>query len=354
MVSNAPAVAQDGRKTWRNLISTWMGLTPAEPAWATADLSGEWADLLQVGTAGFAIEFSQRSDFPSLAAAVERVRSHRQRLPPDVVPLLAVQHMGPLGIQFAREAGIDWIDLAGNASITQVPGLRILVLGNLPTSTGPGRKPNVFAVKSSRLAHWFLLNAGVSFTQAELALNTGLDRGQLSRLLVRLLDLQVIRKDEGRYRLANARVLLEGWREAYRPPARGVRRGLVPARTGVETMQLIASVLGSGSHRYVFGGLGAAWLWAPFADFRLVTCYVEGRLDDAHLEAMGFVPAERGGNLWLMEDSDAGVFLGSEQRDGLMAASPWFTYVDLSAHPERSKEAAAHLRTEVLRIGGAP
>jgi hypothetical protein len=71
------------------------------------------------------------------------------------------------------------------------------------------------------------------------------------------------------------------------------------------------------------------------------------------LKKIDFFETESGANVWLMQEADEVVFQGAEERGQLCVASPWFTYVDLSAHPERSKEAAAHLRENILKLGEA-
>jgi hypothetical protein len=115
-------------------------------------------------------------------------------------------------------------------------------------------------------------------------------------------------------------------------------------------MEILAESLGSTGQRHVFGGLAAAWSWDPFADFRVTTCYLAGTADRDLLKMIDFFETDNGANVWFMQEADEVAFQGSEKRGQFSVASPWFTYVDLSAHPERSKEAAAHLRESILKL----
>jgi hypothetical protein len=88
-----------------------------------------------------------------------------------------------------------------------------------------------------------------------------------------------------------------------------------------------------------------------YASFRLATIYLLGSPSLPFLHSIGFRDQERGANLWLVVPNDEGVVEGSEYRDGVNCVSPVQTYLDLKAHPERSRDAADHLRRQLLRWG---
>ena len=71
-------------------------------------------------------------------------------------------------------------------------------------------------------------------------------------------------------------------------------------------------------------------------------------MDSDVLDSLGFKEDPRGANLWLVFPNDEGVFQGAKETDGIRAAHPVQVYLDLTAHPERAKEAAGQLRKEML------
>lgn len=99
---------------------------------------------------------------------------------------------------------------------------------------------------------------------------------------------------------------------------------------------------------YAATALGAAWLLTRFAAFRIVTMYLREPPSAALLEALSFREDPRGANAWLAVPNDEGVFHGASEHDGVVCVHPVQVYVDLKDHPERSDEAAAGLRAEVL------
>lgn len=127
-------------------------------------------------------------------------------------------------------------------------------------------------------------------------------------------------------------------------------RGVIPSRSSEETVRKVAAVLKAAGNQHAFGGLAAAWMLDGFADFRIATCYVDGSLDPSALKEVGFLEGERGANLWLMMDADPVAFMGATRIRATHVASPFFTYVDLAAHPERSREAAGHLLEHILGL----
>jgi hypothetical protein len=101
----------------------------------------------------------------------------------------------------------------------------------------------------------------------------------------------------------------------------------------------------------VFTGLPAAWLLDGFAQFRLVSVFVD---DDPRTVADTLVARvePRGANLQLIGPNDSGVFVGADTLRGSRVVSPVQAYLDLLALPERARDAAEPLRAERLNWRG--
>ena len=145
-----------------------------------------------------------------------------------------------------------------------------------PTSISDrGRPPNVFASKSSRIARQLLLHPQRFQTQAELARQTGLGDGYVSKIVRRLEQEQYLdANDEGAVRPRDPNLLLDAWHDAYDFNRHRIIKGHVPARSGDELLQRIVKSLSREKLEYAATGLSAAWLLTNFAAFRLVTVYV--------------------------------------------------------------------------------
>jgi len=271
--------------------------------------------------------------------------SHRvRRTGAETVVVLAVPYMGAAVAQTARDAGISWMDLSGNADI-RAQGLRIHVTGRPNRFVKKGRPSSAFAPKSSRVARALLLDPGRFWVQSDLARQIKLGRGFVSRIVRRLAADELIESgDDGRVRARSAEALLDAWHGEYDFGKHHILRWHHAARSGSELTNAVAEALQDGSHEHAFTGLAAAWAYDPFAMFRLVAVYLKDPTALDVIRALGAREEERGSNLWVVIPNDEGVFDGSRSLDRVRYVSPVQTWLDLAAMPERAQEAAERVR----------
>jgi hypothetical protein len=301
--------------------------------------------LLSIGTWTFALTWESSSRVAAVARALRRLGETGD----EAIPLLVVPYMGDSGGALCADAGVSWLDLSGNAYIVG-SGLRIVIEGKPNRFGRRGRPRSAFAPKSARIARWLLMHPGQAFTQAELAEVTAMDRGFTSRIVHRLLaDELVERRLDGSLFTPRPDLLLEAWAQDYAFVKHRIHKGVVAARSGNELAERLARGLVQAGVEHAFTGLAAAWQITRFAGFRLSTVYLPDGLEPDLERALGFRPMERGANTWLVVPNDRGVLHGTVLVDGLSCAHPVQVWLDLSAHPERSKEAADRLRDEQMR-----
>lgn len=304
--------------------------------------------LVRVGTRDFIVELKERGEPTTVARAIAQLRAHAKALPSYATPLLVVPFMTEDGRKRCAEAEVSWLDLSGNADVT-APGLRLLVEGKQNRFKRPGRVRTAFAPKGARVARWLLANPKVSPSQTELAAATGLDPGHVSKVVSKLeSDGLLVKTRDGGLQVPAPDLLLDAWRAQYDFSKHEIVKGGFAARDGVERTRRFAEALNRHSLRYAATGLAGAWLVDGFAAFRTATFYLEKSLTAAQLEKLGFHAEERGANVWLVVPNDSGVFQGTGERDGLRTVHPVQIYLDLSAHHERAREAADHLRQHHL------
>ena len=266
----------------------------------------------------------------------------------DVLAVLVVPYMTPAGAKVAAQYGLNWIDLSGNANI-RADSLYISVRCEPNQFSARGRPSSPFAPRSSRVTRVMLLDPTRGWRQKELASVTHLNSGQVSRIVRRLREDELIEEDEGVIRPRDPDLLLDAWSDEYRFDRHEVVRGHASG-AGIEVTRELGMRLLESDSRYAFTGLPAAWLFGAFARFRLNSVYVDG--DPRELaEELGLRQNERGANVELIVPDDEGIFAGSEEVDEIECVSRVQTYLDLRHLPERSGEAADHLRESGLWHG---
>ncbi len=304
--------------------------------------------VVKAGPSIFAIEFKSSSYLQSLAPLLKFIEL-TQPSKWNMIFILCVPFMGPGGKELCDKYGINWFDLSGNGRIA-LPHMRIHVEGKPNLYKKRGRKPNLFAPKSSRLMRYLISHSTSYISQRELSTLVDVDEGYVSTVTRKLEEFNLIeRNQKNELRLPDPNLLLKSWVDAYDFNRHRIIKGHTPARSGVQLFNNIADYLNNESVPYASTGLAAAWQYTHFATFRIVSVYLKNSLSEQQRNDIGFVDDPEGANTWLIIPNDEGVFDGSQEIAGIRCASPLQTYLDLKGHPERSKEAAEELRKHHLR-----
>jgi hypothetical protein len=315
-----------------------------------AGAKGSGSDfVMSAGKRAFPVESKGSSARAPLIQAIFKLKENRKKQGKDIIPLLVVPYMGETGRRLCEKHEIAWLDLSGNARI-KAPGLLINVEGKPNRFKSAGRPPNLFAPKSSRIVRQFLIQPDRALNQRDLSQAADLDEGYTSRIVRRFEDNGLIVRDEkGLLKPKDPEQLLDAWHETYDFMRHGIIKGHVAARSGEELLYKIAGVLEREASGYAATGLGAAWLYTHFANFRLATFYLPNAPGDKLSSELGFREDEKGANTWLVVPNDEGVFYGSEAQEGIRCVHAVQVYLDLKDHPERSSEAASRLRQDYLK-----
>ncbi len=278
-----------------------------------------------------------------VARAAEQLLAYEDE---GVIPVLVVPFMSRAGAETADRMRLNWIDLSGNAHV-RTENLHLWVQGRPNELGSRGRPSSPFAPKSARVTRALLLDPARWWVQKDLAAVTGLDDGNVSRIVRRLDDEFLLERRGRELRPRDPDLLLDAWAQDYRFYSHDILPGHLSG-SGVELARVLAERLESLNIHHAFTGLPAAWVMDQFARFRLATVYVDGDPREA-AERLGIRRAAKGANLQLVGPNDAGVFSGEQDHRGLHCVAPVQVYLDLLQLPERATEAAQHLRTHQLR-----
>ena len=299
-------------------------------------------DLLADDTRGrrWAIEIKSSSRPGQVDRAAAQFVDHEDE---GFIPILVVPYMSKAGAETADRRGLNWLDLSGNAHIRE-EGLHIWVQGQPDRLRAVGRPSSPFAPKSARVTRTLLLDPVRWWRQKDLADTTGLDDGNVSRIVKRLDDEDLLERRERELRPRDPDLLLDAWAQDYRFDRHHAVLGHLSGG-GIEIARELDERLADANVAHAFTGLPAAWAMSQFARFRLTSVYVVG---DPHLvaEETEMRLGEKGANVQLLSPDDDGVFAGGGEFDRLLCVAPVQAYLDLLSLPERSKEAADHLRAE--------
>jgi hypothetical protein len=218
-------------------------------------------------------KYRRSGNVSTIARAIEQLREVKENGGDE--PLLVVPYMGEKGAKRCREEGVSWIDLSGNAHLNTDSFL--IRVGERPNRfKRRGRPANPFAPKSSRISRFLLAHPNQRFRQNEIADRASVGRGWTSKVVRRLEEKELVRRDEdGRVLVPDPSFLLDAWHEKYDFSKHRILKGTVASKDSAKLTERLARAFESTGLKYAATGLAAAWLLTQFARFRIATFYLE-------------------------------------------------------------------------------
>jgi hypothetical protein len=257
--------------------------------------------------------------------------------------VLVAPDIGPRTREILNEAGISWLEPAGDCRIA-IGSLFVERLTRRPRRRPAGAPEtrhvaDLFSGGSLRVVRWLLIEPQRSWTLEQMAGRTGLTLGFVSRVFKTLARDAYLDRARGDNRVRDRDALVDAWASAP-PPTDAVSERVA---TVSSTEALLQIIRGSSAPRpYAITAEAAADRIAPFARYSRVEMYVDDLA--AWDRALALTAVPRGGNLVLIKPTSAGVFDGTFERDGLKLVSRPQVYVDLLRRGGAAAEAAAFMR----------
>jgi hypothetical protein len=276
-----------------------------------------------------------------------------------------VVERSPRGLDAAaEEAGVSYLDLRGRGRLV-APGFVYVVPPppslsawrsgeDLPPdserrgSSAGARRVSPFAPKASRLVRALLADVGREWRLSDLAKLVAVDPGNAHRVLGALVETGLIERDDDRYVVSDPGSLLEAWAEATPLP-----RMRITFELAGDPRQWLGWFLRDGPGRFAISGEMAAELLAPYLPARriLLHCLDSEALDrvrDAEREARELLPSGAARVIAVPAEERVGDF--GSTTEGLPLVSPAQLYVDLFRERGQAREAAEHVRRQLLRF----
>jgi len=269
---------------------------------------------------------------------------------PDAIPLLIAPFLSPASQALCKEHEVAFIDQQGSARLVFDGVFIERVAAGQPVAVRRELK-SLFTPKAAQLLRLLLRDPWRPWRVAELAEKAEVSLGQVSNVRRALLDREwATLTDEG-LTLKNPDALLDAWSEAYAGLG-GKKKSYYTTLHGKVLEDAFLELFRDQRDRpgvLLASFTAAKWL-APYG--RIATHNLLSQPAEVeHLhQALALQPAVNGANVVVTMPAHEGVFLDAVHLSpGIACTSPVQTFLDLSAAGERGKEAAAHLRSKLLR-----
>ncbi len=258
--------------------------------------------------------------------------------------VLVAPYISERGFSSCREKGIACMDLSGNAFI-RTKGLLIDRKGRENRFKVERKQVNLFSTKSAWVIRSLLAAPEKGWTMQELAEASEVSLAQAFKVTDSLEVEGFLSKGRGNIRLIDASGLLDAWASAYRYGSNVFVGFYSPYK---DRSDLFDGLRKSAAPCYALTMGSGASLVAPAV--RSTDAYMYTDDLDKLKGILGLVPVEFGGNVYVSVPKDTSVLRGTRTIDGLRVVSDLQLYLDLFKYPQRGREQADEVRSQVLRF----
>ena len=284
-----------------------------------------------------------------IRSAILQVQHYVNLLGDKSTGVIAAPYLSPEARAICIEHQTGFLDLEGNCRLVFDGVFIERLTGAKPPAIRRALK-SLFTPKSAQVLRLLLREPGRAWRMAELADAAGISLGHASNVKHALVDHEWAVGTEEGLRLTKPAALLDRWREVYKPLA-GERLSFYTTLHGQALDEALKEALGNASQtgNAMLGSFSAAQWLAPYGRTGTLHLYADAESLPALHDGLKLSAATKGANVNVLLPKDTGVFSDrSEPAPGIVCASPVQTYLDLSASGERGREAADHLRSELL------
>lgn len=266
------------------------------------------------------------------------------------IPLILSDYLSKEKREDCKGAGISFIDLSGNAYISH-EGIYIEREGfpDKYPEKRLGRGP--FSDKASLILRLAIEERSRSWGVREVAQAAGLDPGFVSRMMKELEIRGYFGKEGRKFKLMDAKSLLEDWVSAYDYHKNEEHGYFCLADNPGEILYRLRDVEGHKSLSYALSFQAGANLVAPHSVYNEVHIYLRDESGRKFLEQrLKLREVERGANvIFCYPHYKYSAFHQMHQVDGLWVVSDLQLYLDLYRYPLRGLEQAEHLYKHRLK-----
>jgi hypothetical protein len=280
--------------------------------------------------------------------AIMQLQAALGATPKAATGVFIAPYLTPAARAMCRDRGVGYLDMEGNAWLAfggiyierHMPGKPLLERRELRS---------LFSPKSSRVLRALLAQPERSWRVAELAATSGVSLGHVSNVRSGLLDREWASITGDGLVLETPHALLDAWQHSYQ---QGVeRRHFYTALHGIALDNAARRILSTNDSdgRAAFSSFSAAQWLSPYARTGLHYFYADEDGMNKLISGLKLSPVSAGENIVITLPKDESVLLDTvEPAPGAICTSAVQTYLDLSVAGERGKEAALHLRQELL------
>lgn len=265
---------------------------------------------------------------------------------PDEYGIFIAPYITSGSANICREAGIGYIDFAGNCFLSF--GQVYIKKEEKPNPFVQKRKlRSLYSPKSERILRVLLTKGPKDWKVKDLASKAKVSLGLVANVKQKLADQEWIINQRVGFSLEEPLPLLEEWSKNS-----NYRRNHLLNYYSPESPEFLERKLDEVCRRlnidYGLTGFSGAARFAPTVRYRQIMAYIGENYENV-ISEMDIKPVTSGANVLLLVPYDNGVFFGSQSIDNTQVVSPIQIYLDLMSYRGRGQEAAEAILEQVIK-----
>ncbi len=294
------------------------------------------------------IEVSVHNSLPIFTEKISRLKSVGRH--DNMVPVILARYLSPQRQELCRNEDVCFIDLSGNVYLKHKSFyVERVGFGNKFPEKRNGRNP--FSDKASLILRAMLKDAEHIWGIREMAEETGLNPGYVSRIAEELEKRNYIVRTKNKLGLLSPEGILDDWVRAYNFKKNKLFRHFCMTKSSSDILSELSKIEIPGDIGYALSVQAGASLISPYSVFKEVHVYVRNQKDIEYFKTqLELSTAEQGANLVIMLPYyKNSVFFDSRVVQNLWVVSDIQLYLDLYQYPIRGREQAEHLFDKQLK-----
>jgi hypothetical protein len=267
----------------------------------------------------------------------------------NFIPVVAAPYLSEQSRQLCRDDSVGYFDFEGNALIAFDT---VYIERQVPSQPKSERRAlrSLFKPKSTRILRVLLRKPERPWRVTELATAAEVSVGLVSKVGNALRNRDWAEQGDEGLILKHPDGLLDAWVEDYEAPERKNERLYTHLHGGALNAALREVMAEPDFGRVVFASYSAAEWLAPYGRNPNHYLYADAAGLDLIRSKLQLSVAEKGGNILVWIPSEDGVLADAvHPLPDVACTSPVQTYLDLMHSGDRGREAAHHLREELLK-----
>ncbi len=267
-------------------------------------------------------------------------------LNPQCYCIFMAPYISPRAAEICIESDIGYMDLAGN-SFLNFEKVHIEKTGQPNPYSEKKELRSLYSPKASRVLRALLENPRKKWKVAEIALETSVSLGQVSKVKNLLANKELIKDAHGGFELIDPARLLQDWSENY-----SYRKNRIFKYYSMNSIPDIEWALSqactNSGRQYALTSFSGAARLKAFVKYQRVFAFVQGDVPKL-ATSLNLKEVDSGENIILLEPYDEGVFYGSTVVESISIANPIQIYLDLKGYRGRGEEAAEAILEGVIK-----